>query len=161
MIRKMSRVIVAVLISSALSAMILGCGASSGLYPVSGQVIYKGQPAAGAKVSFYRKDGQTPSNAIPQAQADSDGSFQLVSEDLGSGAMPGDYVVLVEWRQGPLRTHRLEARKTLGKSAAREGKTVLTADDQLKGRYFDIGHPRLTAQVKPERNTLPPFDLTD
>jgi hypothetical protein len=33
--------------------------------------------------------------------------------------------------------------------------------DRLKGRYFDPDHPRLKAEVQPEANTLPPFELTD
>ena len=69
--------------------------------------------------------------------------------------------MLVEWRQGPLRTRRAETARSAGKAAAREGKALFLADDRLKGRYFDIAHPRLDAEVKPGSNTLPPFEIVD
>ena len=159
--RKMSRVMRFGVVASALAATMSGCGESNGLYPVYGQVKYKGEPAVGATVSFYPRNAAGPQGQIPQAEVDSDGSFRLVSGDLGSGAAPGQYAVLVEWRQGPLRTHRLDTARSVGKAVAREGKPLLIADDRLKGRYFDIAHPRLDAEVKPGSNNLPPFELTD
>jgi hypothetical protein len=147
--------------ASALVAACSGCGESNGLYPVYGQVKYKGEPAAGATVSFYPKSGDAPQGQIPRAEVEPDGSFRLDSGDLGPGAAPGQYAVLVEWRQGPLRTHRLDTARTVGKATAREGKPLLIADDRLKGRYFNIAHPRLVAEVKAGSNSLPPFELTD
>jgi hypothetical protein len=157
----MRRVMVSGLVVAAMAAGITGCGESNGLYPVYGQVNYKGEPAAGATVSFYPKNAASANGEVPRAEVDSDGSFRVVSGDLGSGAAPGEYAVLVEWRQGPLRTHRLDTARSVGKAAAREGKPLLIADDRLKGRYFDIAHPRLTAEVKAGSNTLPPFEITD
>jgi len=157
----MSRVMVAVLAASALAAALSGCGESNGLFPVYGQVNYKGEPAVGATVSFLPKGTDAARGEIPRGEVGPDGSFRLVSGDLGSGARPGEYAVLVEWRQGPLRTHRLDAAKAGNKAAARSGKPLLIADDRLKGRYFDVTHPRLAAEVKAESNTLPPFELVD
>jgi hypothetical protein len=157
----MTRVMVSAWVASAFAAVLSGCGESNGLFPVYGQVKYKGEPAVGATISFYPKGPDTSRDQIPRAEVESDGSFRLVSGDLGSGAAPGQYAVLVEWRQGPLRTHRVDTARTVGKAAAREGKPLLIADDRLKGRYFDIAHPRLVAEVKPGSNTLPPFELAD
>ena len=152
---------VSAFVLSGLALAYAGCGESNGLYPVYGQVNYKGEPAAGAVVCFLPKAGADPKAQVARAAVESDGSFRLASGDLGSGAAPGDYAVLVEWRQGPLRTHRLDTAKAVGKAAAREGKPLLIADDRLKGRYFDIAHPRLAAEVKPGKNYLAPFELAD
>ena len=155
----MPRIMVFALVACALAS---GCGESNGLYPVHGRLEFKGEPAAGATVTFCPKDGVAASRGlVPRGVVESDGSFWLESGDLGQGAAPGEYTVLVEWRNGPLRTHRLDTAKSVGKAAAREGKPLLIADDRLKGRYYDIAHPRLSAEVKPGRNDLPPFVLTD
>ena len=157
----MSRNLLVGAVTSALVIVCAGCGESNGLYPVRGRVEYRGEPATGATVSFFPKDPVAAKGEIPRAVVESDGSFRLASGDLGSGAGPGQYAVVVEWRQGPLRTRRLDTAKSVGKAAAREGKPLLLADDRLKGRYADLVHPRLTAEVKAGRNDLPPFVLAD
>ncbi len=148
------------LLACALASPCAGCGESNGLYPVYGKVNFQGEPASGATVYFHRT-GPGPSAAVARGEVQNDGSFWLETGDLGSGALPGQYAVLIEWRQGPLRTHRVETENSLGKAAAREGKPLLIADDRLKGRYFDVAHPRVTAEVKAEKNNLPPIDLND
>ncbi len=147
--------------ASALAVFCSGCGNSNGLAAVYGQVKYKGEPATGATVSFHPAGGTTQQGVIPRAEVEPDGSFRLDSGDQGPGAAPGSYAVLIEWRQGPLRTHRLDAARTVGKRAARERKPLLLADDKLKGRYHDITRPRLAAEVKVGTNNLPPFEVTD
>jgi hypothetical protein len=135
-----------------------GCGDSAGLSRVEGKVLYKGEPAAGARVYFHRADAQASPGPIPSAEVGDDGRFWLSSGDLGYGAPPGTYNVLVEWREGPLRTHRVDL---AGKAAVRGAKLELKADDRLRGRYLDPGHPRLHAEVASGSTTLPPFELTD
>jgi hypothetical protein len=123
----------------------LGCGSSSGVYPVSGKVLYRGQPAAGATVTFVRK-GATDrlQEQVPQGVVRDDGTFSLASP-LGSGAAPGEYAVLVEWKVG--------AGKARGRSPA------LSAPDRFKRRYLDPARPLLTATVEAKSNSLPPFEL--
>jgi hypothetical protein len=122
-----------------------GCGSSSGVYPVSGKVLYRGAPAAGATVSFVRKGAADPMREqVPQGVVREDGTFSLASP-LGNGAPPGEYAVLVEWKVG--------AGKVKGRSPA------LSAPDRLKRRYLDPARPLLTTTVEAKANSLPPFEL--
>jgi hypothetical protein len=131
----------------ALFALALACAAcgSGGLYPVSGTVKYQGEPAAGATVTFLPK-GQTDksSAAVAQGVVGEDGTFKLAGP-AGEGLKPGEYVVLVEWKEGGGR----------GKGRA----PALNAPDRLKKRYLDPNRPLLTATVEAKTNKLPVFDL--
>jgi hypothetical protein len=121
-----------------------GCG-SGGLYPVSGSVTHQGQPAVGATVTFLPK-GQTDRSgaAVAQGVVSEDGTFQLASP-AGKGLKPGEYVVLVEWKEG--------AGRAQGRAPA------LNAPDRLKKRYLDPARPLLTATVEAKTNKLPPFEV--
>jgi hypothetical protein len=138
-----------------------GCGNSAGLSPVEGKVLYKGEPAVGARLYFQRSDADASRGPVPSAEVADDGRFWVTCGELGYGAPPGAYNVLVEWGEGPLRTHRAELAKKAGKGGVRGGKTELKADDRLHGRYLDPSHPKLHAEVKLGSNSLPPFELTD
>ena len=121
------------------------CGNTSGLYPVSGTVTYKGKPAAGAAVFLQRKGSDLLNEHTIMGIVEEDGGFTLVCGSIGKGAPPGAYDVLIEWRQD----------LNPAKGLARKG------HDRLKGRYADPKRPRLQAVVKAETNHLPPFELTD
>ncbi len=138
----------------------VGCGNPAGLFPVSGKVLYRGEPAAGAVVYFHRqaKSG-APNGPIPYGIVEDDGSFRLTSEDLGNGALPGEYIVLVEWRDGS--GDRVILTTSKGKVKQVKRSRVRSGNDRLKGRYFDISKPLLRAEVKAESNQLSPFELTD
>jgi hypothetical protein len=137
-----------------------GCGNPPGLFPVSGKVLYKGEPAAGAVVYFHRRaEPGTVSGPIPYGTVEDDGSFSLATEGLGHGARPGRYSVLVEWRDpsgdGVVPVKSAGRAKLVKRSRLRSG------PDRLEGRYLDIARPRLEAEVKPESNRLAPFELAD
>jgi hypothetical protein len=132
------------LIVSALLLTCLGCGNTGGQFPVTGKVLYKGEPAVGATVTFLRKEADRRKESPVQGVVGEDGSFTLAGPG-GSGALPGEYVVLVEWKTG--------AGKMKGRAPA------LTAPDRFKGRYFNPNNPVLTAKVEPRTNELPPFEL--
>jgi hypothetical protein len=122
-----------------------GCGSRNGIYPVSGKVLYQGEPAVGAFVYFHRKgDGDRLREHIPQGIVGEDGSFTLASP-AGQGALPGDYAVLIEWKEG--------AGTLRGRGPG------LDARDRFHGRYMNVQKPQLMAEVKAERNRLEPFEL--
>jgi hypothetical protein len=134
-----------VVVLGVLFGFVAGCGDSSGLYPVSGKVTYQGEPAVGATVTFVRNGAADPlKEAAPQGLVGEDGTFTLAGP-RGNGAVPGEYVVLVEWKEG--------AGKTKGRAPA------LNAPDRLKKRYLDPTHPLLTATIEAKSNTLPPFEV--
>jgi hypothetical protein len=121
------------------------CGNQAGLYPVSGKVLFQGEPAVGATVTFVRRGSADPlHDPTPQGIVRQNGTFTLIGP-AGEGAPPGDYIVLVEWKEG--------AGKARGRAPG------LSAPDRLKRRYLDPKRPLLTATVDPKSNTLPPFEL--
>jgi hypothetical protein len=121
------------------------CGGPAGLYPVTGTVLFDGQPAVGATVTFVRKGAADPhKEQTPQGVVGEDGTFTL-NGPSGDGAPPGEYVVLVEWKEG---------------AGAQRGRApALSAPDRLKKKYLDPHAPLLTATVEAKSNALPPFEL--
>jgi len=140
------------------------------LYPVHGTVTYKGQPAEGAIVYFHQQGGSPGSaqSLIPTGFVDSTGKFSLDSGDLGSGAPAGKYAVLVQWPDDSVSlakaaeaSAKTSAAKAAEKAKSRRMKLDHIPSDRLKGRYAAADRPLLTAEVKPETNNLPSFDLQD
>jgi hypothetical protein len=133
------------IMTATLSLCCASCGNSAGLYPVSGKVLSKGEPASGAMVTFVRKGVADPlSEPTPQGVVQEDGTFTLAGP-TGVGALPGEYIVLVEWKEG--------AGKGRGRAPA------LNALDRLKQRYLDPNKPLLTATVEAKLNNLPTFEV--
>ena len=154
-----------------LSTICASCSKSGpGLYPVYGTVTYKGQPAEGAVVYFHQQGGSpgSPQGLIPTGVVDSAGKFALDSGDLGTGAPAGKYGVLIQWpdqsisvAQAAEASAKTSAAKAAEKAKARKMKLDKIPSDRLKGRYSASDRPLLTAEVKPETNNLPAFDLQD
>jgi hypothetical protein len=132
-------------LTAALALTCASCGNKNNLYPVSGKVMVRGVPAAGAAVFFRRPGGDSMNDHLIMGIVQNDGSFEVVCGPLGKGAPPGDYDVLIEWK-------RVVGQ---GKGRPQHG------PDKLKGRYADPKHPRLHVRIRAERNDLAPFDLTD
>jgi hypothetical protein len=137
-----------------------GCGNSAAVYPVSGKVTYKGEPAAGAVVYFQRADSHPAAQeAVPFGIVQQDGAFSLSSEGLGNGAPPGSYNVLIEWRD-PTENGVVPVKHD-GKSNALKRTRIHAGPDRLKGKYFNVSKPLLKAEVKTGTNPLEPFELSD
>jgi hypothetical protein len=119
------------------------CGNKDNIYPVSGKVIYNGVPASGATVFFCRQGGDTVNDHMIMGIVQEDGSFELACGSLGKGAPPGQYDVMIEWKQV---------------TSQRKGGPQY-GPDKFKGRYTDPKNPLLHATVETKTNDLPPFEL--
>src|SRR5689334_3346285 len=77
----------------------VGCGDSrfKPVYPVRGQVLYEGKPAAGASVTFHAVSNVEDPWTKPSAEVDEDGNFVVNTYKAGDGAPAGSYEVTVIW----------------------------------------------------------------
>jgi hypothetical protein len=107
-------------------------------------VLFKDQPAEGAKVVFLPAGEENAQyrGARPAATVGADGSFEMQTEPYGVGAPAGDYAVLITWF--PPRDENPNA----------------NPKNKLPNKYGDPGKPLLTASVKAGENKLDPFKLT-
>ncbi len=125
---------------------------------MSGKVLYKGEPAAGAVVYFHHEGPSAPpSSEIPFGIVEDDGAFSLTCGDQGNGCPPGKYAVLVEWRDAT--GDGVVPVKTRGRTKLTKRSRVRSGPDRLGGRYFDLSKPLLHTEVLPQSNTLAPFEL--
>jgi hypothetical protein len=128
-----------------------GCSgeARTPVYPVRGQVKYKGEPASGAFVVFHPIGAPAPAGPTgeevprPTALVKPDGSFELTTFTGGDGAPAGDYAVTLRWQKMIYRQGVPEA-----------GPNVIPRD------YGEPGSTPLKVAVKPEPNSLPAWDIT-
>jgi hypothetical protein len=126
------------------------CGKGNNLQTTTGKVTYKGQPAVGAIVYFNLKGADPMTARTASAVVGADGTYTLETGNLGEGAAPGEYVVLVRW---PVETSK-DPNRPAGKDAS-------TAPDRLKRKYFNPAKPLLAATVTEGANVIPTFELTD
>jgi len=127
------------------SLVLSACNKSTAkLYPVKGSVLFKDQPAEGAKVVFSPAGEENVQyrGARPAATVNADGSFEMRTEPYGAGAPPGEYAVLVTWF--PPRDENPNA----------------NPKNKLPNKYGDPSKPALKATVKEGENNLEPFKLT-
>jgi hypothetical protein len=125
-------------------AVVAGCDSAPGkvaVYPVHGQVLYDGKPAAGVQVFLY----PTSAPAVPDIPANphgvtgEDGRFALTTYADGDGAAPGGYQVILYW--------------PVAEDEASESK-----EDRLLG-WYSAARSKLTFEVKAEDNEIPPIKL--
>ncbi len=135
-----------------------GCGNPPGYYPVHGKVLYKGEPAAGAVVYFHQVGSDAPKPpSTPFGIVEDDGRFSIICDGVGNGCPPGQYAVLVEWRDGA--GDGIVPVKSAGKTKLVKRSRVRSGPDRLGGRYFDAAKPLIHAEVLPQTNSLAPFEL--
>jgi len=126
---------------SFLSAMVSGCGGGgvSGTVPVSGKVSYKGQPVAGAIVTF---NGEGAESRTAVAVSEADGTYKLRTLE-SEGALPGKYKVTV------IKTEAAESAALSMEDAAKQaGKPAAEAKELLPPKYASGAETPLQFEVK-------------
>ena len=126
-------------------AALVGC--SDGrlrIYPVTGQVIYNGQPLKGVDIALHAVDPKNSVGYPPHATTDADGTYSLTTYLKGDGAPAGEYRVAVAFaveavEDGSDQTKRLAA--------------------QVPVKYHRADTSGITVVVKPEPNALDPIRL--
>lgn len=110
-----------------------GCDSRPTVYPVEGQVFYSdGQPASdlkGGQIELTPTDGKVGARAVILA----DGKFQVGTNKLEDGAVPGDYLVAIVPPEGEV------------------DKPVVRLIDP---KYSNPTQSGLKVTIKPERTTL-------
>ena len=84
---------------AAMSLSAAGCGGipRKPVYPVSGKVLYRGQPAAHVRLILTPVGDAGPDALRPRAYTNPDGTFQLGTYASNDGAPAGQYVVSLRW----------------------------------------------------------------
>lgn len=126
----------------------MGCGQSGRkpVYPVTGEVFYKGKkPCVGALVVFHPLGTTGLAVDRPHGTVQGNGSFTLSTFGEGDGAPEGEYGVTIVWQRPP---------KTAASGDLAQRRT---GPDLLRGRYADPKNPRLKARVEKRPTTLPRF----
>lgn len=86
----LTRTILASLTVLSVVALLSGCTQTPSVVPVSGKVLYNGEPLPFGIVMFQPEKGQAA-----QGEIQSDGSFQLSTYGPNDGAVPGSHKVSV------------------------------------------------------------------
>ena len=126
---------------------VLGCGKSDNLkpvFPVSGTATYKGEPMAGAMISFHPLGDADPRALRAQATADKEGRFQMTTYTTGDGAPAGEYAVTIYW----------PAKRTKGKSDDPTAEEEDLPPDRLNRVYTVPATTKLRATVQEQPNTI-------
>lgn len=132
----------------ALAGLVLlgGCSRGPRFNPVAGQVLWRGKPAAGARVIFHPL-AETAGVPKPSAVVEESGAFHVGTYAPNDGAPAGEYKVTIDWFDLSPQTASTDVGETPSPS------------DKLKGRYADPKRSSLQATIKEGENTLPPFEL--
>ncbi|NIP84465.1 MAG: hypothetical protein GTO03_02470 [Planctomycetales bacterium] len=133
----------------------VSCGSDSPLstleaFPVEGQVLFHGQPAPLARITFHPVGGSPELQKLrPAGEADQQGRFRLTTVGIGSGAPEGTYRVTVIWR-GP----------DPGTDLQTVNPNVLSYEpNRLNKKYAEPATTTLAATITSGANRLAPFTV--
>ncbi len=85
------------LLGGLISSVLTGCGGGrepwEKVYPVKGEIVFKGKPLKDAELSFHPLDDIVPETVRPWARTNETGEFVLSTYNQGDGAPAGRYKV--------------------------------------------------------------------
>ena len=138
--------------------LILGCGgrrdSRPATAPVSGRVLFGGEPVAEALVVFYPT---TPHAAAAHATTDDNGKYVLTSFHPSDGAVPGSYIVLITKQQAMNEMTPQESRAYYERTGA--SPPLPTYKDLLPKKYGNHESSGLSAEVSAEGENQFDFEL--
>ena len=129
-------------------SMLAGCGAGKSdgppeVFPVAGQVLVDGKPAAGIEVTLLPGDApmvpRIPRN--PHAVTGADGRFAIGTFRDGDGAAEGGYQVLLKWPP-----------------EKKDAESEALDEDRLLG-WYDGTHSTIGYRVNSGANEIPPIKV--
>jgi len=135
-----------------LAFFVTGCGPGGAPKPstvkVTGKVLYKDQPVAGASVAFLG-DGQIPA---AWGRTDAEGKFELTTTESGDGAVPGMHKVTVSKSAAPKTTSTATGvasmEEAVKKSQEPKGKEEAAPTSLLPEKYAQAATSTLSFEVK-------------
>ncbi len=141
-----SRRAITLFVGLVITVALAGCGDGKlKCYPVSGQVLYNGEPLKGVDVAFHTVDPKNDTGYPPHATTDANGNFSLMTYLPGDGAPAGEWKVAAAF-----------AVQAVDEGADQSKKLTF----QVPAQYQRKESTPLTATVKPGSNALEPFKLT-
>lgn len=125
------------------------------LCPVTGTVVYRGQPVEGAAVAFRPQGG----GQLVTGTTDAQGRFKLTTFKLGDGARPGKYVVSVS-KYG-LPGAAASSRPVSMDEAAKAPPAVVESRNALPAKYADPTRSAMELEVRENGANDFKIELTD
>jgi hypothetical protein len=113
------------------------------VYPLTGNLLFEGRPAAGATIVLHPQDPSL--SARPRASVKPDGSIVVTTYEPGDGAPAGEYKATVEWH-----------RPVAGREA---GDDELPPPNVLPPAFARPGTTPLTVTVEAGENEFPPISF--
>ena len=130
---------------AALGILWMGCSKPESnhpkVYPVQGEVFFKGKPASNAVIQFHAANDSPKESLCPHAIVQPDGSFKLTTFATNDGAPAGTYAVTLTWPSPPKPGHDEEG------------------PDRFQNRYADLHKPLRQVQIQAGENKLDRINL--
>lgn len=139
----------------------LGCGAKAKsrepVYKVSGTVVYKGVPVAGADITFLCEE----KNRSAFGRTNDEGKFKLTTFAMNDGAVPGKHVVMVSKIEAGPPTKVADISDPAYEPPKPFQSTDVKPKNAIPAKYADPKKTDLFAVIEEGENPQMNLELTD